>query len=777
MRLTVLIYLLFHIWIVSSAKSSVFVKSDTVRFSKYILSSNNTELDSSTRFNSAFEALKHAQTYESDFLLASANKNLGLLYKSFGAYALAANNLKVAIDLYEQTNYRKEQANVLFELGTVYYYLVDYSLALQFRQESLRISEQLADTFDIVDGLQGVAVMNWRLGYLKIAEQGYQRSLKLSKKIQDTASITAAYNSLGAINWGYGKFTTALEHYEKVLNFNVLTNNRKRYSIILNNIGLIYKELGDYEKAFESYSEGLKVAKEQNYTLSLAYTYNNMGEVFLLKEDYENALLNFDSALVYREQILGESGVTIGYRNLGEAYFGLKNYAQAVLYFERSVDAADQIDSKYHLANALHSLAKAYLFQQKNTKSYLLAKRSLALSIEQDYKNIAKQAYFLLSEIEELKGNSTKSLLYFKNASALKDSIFNEQSSKQVAEMQTRYETDRKERENVVLRREEQIKDMQIKVSKNQIHTQYTIIIGFGLLLIFFILFSFLLHSSRRKIIASKTLLTQQNNTINKQKTKLVLRGENLTEINELLKDKTNELEQTIGALKKATAFKNKIIAVIGHDLRGPIATIGSIMTLVTGNETDNKTKQELLLASKDTAEAALNLLENLLIWAKNEQGITAYKPALIQLANAVDCNMNLLSETAAKKEIVLVNAIDKDVMGFVDSNMFNTVVRNLLSNAIKFTEKSGKVKTVASNTGSMLQVSVIDNGTGMSNEELQKVLNSDMHYSQHGTMGEKGSGIGLQLCFDFIKQNKGSYTIQSKENEGTTFTFTIPKS
>ena len=182
-----------------------------------------------------------------------------------------------------------------------------------------------------------------------------------------------------------------------------------------------------------------------------------------------------------------------------------------------------------------------------------------------------------------------------------------------------------------------------------------------------------------------------------------------------------------------------------------------------------------MLLLTKESAVATYTLLENLLAWATNEQGKTNLNFKSLNLRDIVLANINLLNETARKKDILLNTDIPDKINITADYNTLDTIFRNFISNAIKFTNKEGFVSVSCKIIKDYVEISVKDNGIGMNKSEIEKVLDTEQFFSDIGTSGEKGSGLGLQLCFEFIKLNKGNYKIISEKGKGANFIFILP--
>lgn len=230
--------------------------------------------------------------------------------------------------------------------------------------------------------------------------------------------------------------------------------------------------------------------------------------------------------------------------------------------------------------------------------------------------------------------------------------------------------------------------------------------------------------------------------------------------------------------LQKTMESRDKLYSVIAHDLRAPIGTIKMIAASLE-NERNQMTDPHILKSFDmihETTEEAYNLLENLLRWSRNQNGKTRIYPITFDLSKAIYHVLALFTAIADSKGISVNNHSKANVTVYADEDMIRTVLRNLLSNAIKFSFPGGQIDVGLSEMPDMVMVSVKDNGQGIKKELQSKLLKGNEYISTYGTHNEKGSGLGLILCRDFVKMNKGKLWFSSQENKGTTFYFTVPR-
>lgn len=237
-------------------------------------------------------------------------------------------------------------------------------------------------------------------------------------------------------------------------------------------------------------------------------------------------------------------------------------------------------------------------------------------------------------------------------------------------------------------------------------------------------------------------------------------------------------IERQNEKLQQTLQDRDRLYAVIAHDLRSPIGTIKMINSAIE-NE-----KEKILNASirkkfemiNETTEEAYNLLENLLRWTRNQNGKTKIIPTQFDLSVTVRQVLSLFTTIAKAKKITLVNYLTRSLPVYADEDMIKTVLRNLVSNAIKFTFPQGKVELLVTENARNVTIAVKDNGQGIKKENQCLLLKGEQVVSTYGTRNEKGCGLGLLLSQDFVKQNKGELYFTSEEGKGTTFYFTIPR-
>ena len=236
-----------------------------------------------------------------------------------------------------------------------------------------------------------------------------------------------------------------------------------------------------------------------------------------------------------------------------------------------------------------------------------------------------------------------------------------------------------------------------------------------------------------------------------------------------------NELNRQ---LSDSNASKDKFFSIIAHDLRGPLSSLIGLSEVlqeqvkIEAPKTTLGHSVELIYSS---TKDLYTLLENLLTWSQIQRGSINYKPEELNLAEICKFALRLFHSRAQQKHLQLLNAVPQNIMVEADYNMLSTVLRNLLSNAVKFTPSGGRITISATRLeSSAIEVSVSDTGIGIPKEDLDKLFRLDQGYSEIGTAGEKGTGLGLNLCKEFIEKAGQTIWVESEVGQGTSFQFTL---
>ncbi len=237
------------------------------------------------------------------------------------------------------------------------------------------------------------------------------------------------------------------------------------------------------------------------------------------------------------------------------------------------------------------------------------------------------------------------------------------------------------------------------------------------------------------------------------------------------------ELRRTRKKLQALVATKDMFFSIIAHDLRSPFATISAFISLIAKyfGEIPKEELDELLDSLKETSESTRELLDNLLHWSRSQMGTIQFNPETIAVEEIIKTNLNLLTETAENKNISLKSRLDFIGKIKIDIDMINLVLRNLMTNALKFTPSGGEITVATQKTDHTVEISVNDTGVGIAPEIIPKLFSVANKISTNGTSGEKGTGLGLILCKEFIEKHSGKLVVESQVGKGSSFKIQLP--
>jgi signal transduction histidine kinase len=267
-----------------------------------------------------------------------------------------------------------------------------------------------------------------------------------------------------------------------------------------------------------------------------------------------------------------------------------------------------------------------------------------------------------------------------------------------------------------------------------------------------------------------------KTNSIRKRNEELESLVEKRTVQLELKKD---ELEQRNLELIEANASKNRFFSMFSHDLRSPFSAILGYLQILNEDFDDlSKSERSYYLESLYTVSRNLfSTIENVFNWFRIETGRIKDEPENLKLEESVLETLEILSANIQSKKIEIITEIEDDTFVWADPVMLRTILQNLVSNAIKFSQENGIISIASDSKNGMVAITVSDSGKGMSDHDVSKLFDKNVIYTTEGTQQEKGSGLGLLICKEFVEKCGGEISVISSFDEGTSFTFTLHES
>ncbi len=243
------------------------------------------------------------------------------------------------------------------------------------------------------------------------------------------------------------------------------------------------------------------------------------------------------------------------------------------------------------------------------------------------------------------------------------------------------------------------------------------------------------------------------------------------------VQERTHQLEARKTLLIELNAGKSKFLSILGNDLRAPFLEVMDIINCIS--QRTEQFERDEIVQQVDTLQKSVQhvcgLLDNVLNWAEVQRGLLPYQPEPLAIANIFQQQVQHWQSAADRKHLSLKYLASEGMLVYVDRQMLLMIIQNLLSNALKFTAPGGMVRLSASQHGQYIQLDFSDTGTGIAEDDIPRLFLLDTKYSQPGTAGETGTGLGLILCKALVEKNRGSLAIESEVGSGTIVTLRLP--
>lgn len=698
------------------------------------------------------QALQLAEKLKNNKEKADALSNLAL-----GNYYLGNNNK--ALEYYQLSlkiekkigNFQKIAA-ILNNLGIICSNLCDYNKALEYYIKSLQIYEEIEDKKFIAITLNNIGTVYDDLSNYDKALEYHLKSLKIRNEIGDKNSIANCVNNIGIIYYAWGNYKKALEYYLQSLKIYEEIGNKNGIANSLDNIGTVYKNLSNYDNALKYHQKSLKIREEISDKNGIAASFNNIGIDYKYLCKYNKALEYYKSSLKMFEEIGDKRSIGASFNNIGNVYCSLDNYNKALEYLLKSISIKEEIGDKFGVAISSNNIGSLYLKLQNYDKAVLFLEKGLKLAQEIEADNIIQESYMYLSELYTAKNNFQKALDYYILYSSIKDSIFNKESDKHIAEMQTKYETEKKEKEIDLLQKDNEIQ--KLEVEKHKLVQMRLVFI----LLIIVILWFFIFYHYRSK------------QKLNKELKKLVAeRTKEITDANIQLKDEISEREKLEAQLRISERLAGivELAAGVAHEIRNPLAVISSTVQYLNSIYKDKDNEMvELLDIINQSSEQANSTITSLLEFAKPRE-ISLIEGDILKSILKV---CSLVETKCSNQKVQLIKKLPNKLPNILyDEHQMEGVFLNLILNSLSAMPEGGKLIISAEGNNGEVEINISDTGVGISEENLQKVFNPFF------TTKKGGTGLGLSLVYQIVHSLQGSLTINSKIGEGTSIILTFP--
>ncbi len=614
------------------------------------------------------------------------------------------------------TNYIK----LMYDLAANYLYLnkdSTYTIA----NKALSLSKAI--NYD-----KGIAGSKLALGRAKLFDGNFdpgfnelEEVIEIAEKLKLDTLLLKSLNSLGM---GYFMKTDYPKGYEISQIGRKKAEALKNYemSVTFNmNIATTFAILNDSEQALPYYEKALKLIKGKNDKIGLARVKSNMGYLFIKTGELDKARTYLKEASNIFQEKSDIPWLAFTKINLGELAIIERKYDSAISIFKESKKLLKNTYDPQRKAETCLGLSEAYLLKNNLKKSEENALRADSISKATNFYEGLIRANDILYRINKFKNEPKKAMAYLEVSKHLADSI-------EIAENRTKFlmlETQNNFRKEQFKIEEENER----KLERQRIITYFAIILLITSGLILFLI--------RRNI--------QTQKRANKE-------------------------------LLKINNIKDKVFSIVGHDLKTPISTLQELLELYRNDAISAAEIADMTPRLKNNVDHSAFTLNNLLLWAENQMQGVKTSPMHINLKATATEIVALYQQQIEQKEIIINCQTPKSLTTFIDHEHLNIILRNIILNAIKYSRKKGTINFYGKEKENTIIFSVCDNGIGMSKKLIDNLLQNNNSSSKPGTLNEKGTGLGLNICNDLLIANNGSLAIESELENGSCFHIELPK-
>ncbi len=606
--------------------------------------------------------------------------------------------------------------------------------ALNHAREALDLSRALQFKKGEAIALNNLGIVYTNRGKYQEAEVYLQEAYQLMKVLKDFALQSGALTSLGVVANKQGDYSKALRYYQEALLIQENLGNTLYMAMISVNMGNIYFNQKYFRDAERFYLKALPIIEELNNQRALAVIYNNLGNIYGSlegqakdrKEMVKKAIEYYQLSFQIKEKLDDKLGIAATQVSLAGLYNKLDSLKQAETLFLQSAKMYDEVDNQTEKTITLTGLSALQAKKGELHEGLINAHKAMREAKKEKSPDNLWRIHLNASNLYEKTKQYDSALYHYKQQALIKDSLFDRENIIQISRLEANYQLEK-----------EKIK-MEAKLKEEK--TQRHIYLGssLGLLLILAIIIYFLRAKQR-----DNRILSEQRNR--------------LYELN---------------------ATKDKLFAIVAHDLKNPLSAFRAITQSLSDNlGTISQEEIHYFLSKINHSSAQLyHLLQNLLQWAVTQTGQWELRVLPLEVKSLSQEVLSQLQTPAELKRLDIHNGIDSAHRVMADHKMFALILRNILSNAIKFTPAEGCITLRSEEKENYIQISVEDSGIGIDAEDQQKLFKISESTAQIGSSPEKGTGLGLILSRELVEKQEGQIWVESEPEQGSTFFFTLPK-
>jgi len=618
---------------------------------------------------------------------------------------------------------------------------VDSQKARSYAEQALELAEEEEYTRGIAEASDRIAAVCRNTGEYSKAIDYSKRAAELFTAQKDSKRAGKAFVNVSNALMSTGAYPEALDYGLKALSLLEGGENEKTLASALNNLGEIYRLQEDYEEALSYYNRSLVIAEEFDNKNGIARCLNNISLVYQKQERYQDALEILFRALdiVTKENI--PFGIGRISTNIGFIYKNMGNHDLALEYFFKSLAVKSELRDRAGMAYTLNDIGETYGFKGQLKKGIQYSSQALDSARAVNATYLLKDINKTLSHLYKESGQNEKAYYHLLEFMMFKDSLFNEDRSKEIGRLEMEFELSKKEVENELLKKNSEVQEQTIKEAKL---VAFSVVLG---LLLVIIVAMLVYRNYRIKKRVFRTI--EEKNDI-------------LAEQNEKLEDLHRE--------------QSSLLSTVVHDLNTPLHQVKGLAHLISLSGPIND-DQRLQLSKIDAViDKGHQLIGDLLAANSLEHEMYEVNPELFNLNELLDQIVQDFQQAARHKSIRLEWAIaSKEVFLYTDKKHVTRIFENLLSNALKFSPEGKSVELSMLKEETFAAVAVKDAGPGIREADKSRMFKKFQKLSARPTGGEASTGLGLFIVKQLVDAMQGEIHVRSEVGKGTEFKVRLP--
>lgn len=672
-----------------------------------------------------------------------------------------------AFNLSTDIKWDKGRGSSILMLGNTYWLVGNNNKAKDYYRRALRIFQDIDYKIGIATALGNIGLIYNDLDQDSLAITYHSQALELDLSLKNYKGVVRHYMNLGVVYSNNGDFSKAIDAYKKSREYAQKVDDKMNEGILLGNIANIFSKLGKAKEVDGYYKEAIDFNLKNGFNTSLAYNYVNYGLYLLTKKHRYKEVIEYGKKALILNESLKDAQMDLNLKSMlvtaytlagefekAEEYIKeIKKYPMDLMTNADKIEILTTIGNFYYLKVLRTALKMSPDSVGRDEMTNILLKSTFTLR-EQESLNLARQTwkqattwflkkhysenyaviYYRIAILDEYFKDYQSALYYKSKFSTIRDSLFSKENILAVSNLENHLAIEKKDK---------QLQIAELRLQKSNLSRMF-IAVALTLSVLLLVTFILLYRSNYSK--------SQRLTKVNKE----------ISEINTL---------------------KDKLFSIIAHDLINPISNFKSMMAVLV-NDFDSFEKQEqkeYLSLMASASDSLLEMLKNLLDWSRMQSNKVEPHFGDVTISHLINQNIGVFTLSAQNKNIELIDETDGSLSVYCDYNLMTTVVRNLVSNAIKFTPNGGKIffrteKQITKNENFVV-LKIKDTGVGVPPEKVKDLFSFNTGISTQGTNSEKGTGLGLVLCRDFMEIQNGEIVMESVLAQGTTMILKIPMS